>query len=233
MTDGRSICRKFIVGGALQLQVMRNDKHMKRIVKKPEIRRSEIMDVAEELFKMNGYTKTAVEAIIKKAGIAKGTFYYYFKTKEDILQALVEKTSSQMVEYFNSIIELENISSIEKLKLMIRGPKKKKMTSSSVMKMIHKPENRELQEKLNIQAINVIAPLIAKVLQEGKKEGVFRKAPSVEIVQIILAGSQFVLDSGLFIWSPKKRAVFLKELQTIFELLAGLKAGQLHFISKE
>lgn len=206
---------------------------MKRVVKKPDVRRLEIMDVAEKLFEKEGYAKTSVESIIKKAGIAKGTFYYYFKAKEDILQALVDKTSSDMETYFNSIIELENKSAIEKFRLMIRGPKKKKITSSSVMKIIHKPENRELQEKLNIEAVKVIAPLITKVLEEGKEEGVFTKAPSVEFVQLILAGSQFVLDSGLFAWSPKKRTIFLKELQNLFELMVGVRSGTLNFISKE
>lgn len=206
---------------------------MKRIVKKPDIRRAEIIDAAEQLFEKEGYAKTPVESIIKKAGVAKGTFYYYFKAKEDILSALVEKTSKAMEDHFNSIIELENLSSIEKLKLMIRGPKKKKIASSSVMKMIHKPENRELQEKLNIEAVKVIAPLIAKVLEEGKEKGDFSKSPSIECVQLILAGSQFILDSGLFYLTAKKRIVFLKELQNMFESMVGVRAGKLNFISKE
>ena len=101
------------------------------------------------------------------------------------------------------------------------------------MGIIHKPENRELQEKLNIQSIEIIAPLIAKVLQDGKNEGVFTAAPSLELIQIILAGSQFVLDSGLFNWSSKKRVVFLKSIQYLFESLVGVKSGALKFISKE
>lgn len=207
--------------------------NMKRIVKKPDVRRLEIMNAAEELFANEGYAKTTVESIIKKANIAKGTFYYYFKAKEDILQALVEKTSFDMKAYFDSIIELDNINAIEKLKRMLRGPKKKQMASNTVMKIIHNPENRELQEKLNIEAVKIIAPLIAGVLKDGQTEGTFTKSPSIEIVQLVLAGSQFVLDSGLFDWSSKKRIIFLKELQKIFELMVGVKAGKLAFISKE
>lgn len=206
---------------------------MKRIVKKPDVRRLEIMRAAEQLFKEKGYTKTSVESIINKAGIAKGTFYYYFKAKSDILQALVEQTSINLKAYFNTITEREDLTAIEKLQLMLRGPKKKKITSSIAMKIIHKSENRELQEKLNIQSVKIIAPLIAKVLDQGKNEDIFKFSPSVEIIQIIIAGSQFVLDSGLFNWTTKKRFIFLQSIEKLFELLIGTKPGALNFISKE
>lgn len=210
---------------------MRTD--LKRIVKKPDVRRLEILRAAEELFEHDGYTKTPVESIIKKAGIAKGTFYYYFKAKKDILEALVDEIGSEMEAYFKSIIERDNLSTIEKLQLIIKGPKKEKITSSSVMKIIHKPGNREFQEKLNILGVKIIAPLMTKVLVDGKNEGIFLLSPSLESIQIVLAGSLFTLDSGLFSWSSKKRTALLKALQNIFELLVGVKAGTFSFISQQ
>jgi len=38
-----------------------------------------------------GYEKTAVSDIVKKAKVAQGTFYYYFKTKEDILDLITDR----------------------------------------------------------------------------------------------------------------------------------------------
>jgi AcrR family transcriptional regulator len=63
-----------------------------RVTKDPEIRRKELMDVAEELFLENGYEETAVSDIVKKAGVAQGTFYYYFKSKETKLDAITINT---------------------------------------------------------------------------------------------------------------------------------------------
>lgn len=205
---------------------------MKRIVKSPDIRRLEIMGCAEKLFKKQGYANTSVESIIKEVGIAKGTFYYYFKAKKDILEALVEQLGLEMEAHFNSIVEMDNLTTLEKFKLMLEGPQKKKITSSTVMKIIHKPENRELQEKLNIKSVKIIAPLITKVLEKGKAEGIFTIVPAVESVQLILAGSEFILSSGLFSWSSKKRKAFLKSIQNILELLVGAKSGALSFIAE-
>lgn len=83
-----------------------------------------------------------------------------------------------------------------------------------------------------IQAIEMIALLITKVLNQGYDEGVFSKKASVS-VQLILAGSQFVLDSGLFNLSDKKRTALLKAAQVLLEQIVGAKPGALIFIAKE
>ncbi len=203
----------------------------KRIVKKPDVRRLEIILAAQQLFEKNGYTKTSVESIIAEAGIAKGTFYYYFKAKQDILRALIEHMGSEMESIFNGVAEHPDLTATQKLKKILRGPEKSKISSSPIMNILHKPENRELQEQLNIQSINVLAPLIATILAQGKKEGIFTNTISVECVQLILAGSQFVLDSGLFSWSAQKRKVFLKTMAEMLERLGGAKSGSLRFIA--
>ena len=55
---------------------------MARIVKEADERRNEILDAAETLFTEKGYSKTTIIDILNQVGIAKGTFYYYFKSKE-------------------------------------------------------------------------------------------------------------------------------------------------------
>lgn len=206
---------------------------MSRNVKEPEMRRFEIILGAKKLFEEHGYENTSVESIIKEVGIAKGTFYYYFKTKKDILAALVKHIGADIELHFTSIVKLKNVTAIEKLRLMIRGDEKKAKSSPSVMEIIHKPENRELQEQLNIYTIECIAPLIAQVVEQGNKEGVFKAATPTDSVQLLLAGSQFILDSGLFNWTADKRVTLLKALQASFEQTMGAKPGSLKFISDE
>ena len=63
-----------------------------RIVKEAEERKSEILDAAEELFAAKGYEQTSTGDILERVGIARGTLYYHFKSKEDILDALIECT---------------------------------------------------------------------------------------------------------------------------------------------
>ena len=54
-------------------------------------RKNEILDVAAELFVLKGYDKTSTGDILEKTGIARGTLYYHFKSKEELLDALVDR----------------------------------------------------------------------------------------------------------------------------------------------
>lgn len=62
-----------------------------RISKEHDVRRNEILDKAESLFEVKGYNKTTVNDILREVNIAKGTFYYYFKSKEEVLDAVIDR----------------------------------------------------------------------------------------------------------------------------------------------
>ncbi len=62
-----------------------------RISKDSEERKSEIVDAAEKLFAKNGIANTALSAIVKELNVAQGLFYYYFKSKDDVIDELVRR----------------------------------------------------------------------------------------------------------------------------------------------
>ena len=59
--------------------------------KDTEVRRSEFIEAAEKLFRENGIVDTTVNSIVKELDVAKGLFYYYFKSKDDVIDAISEK----------------------------------------------------------------------------------------------------------------------------------------------
>ena len=63
----------------------------KRITKQPDVRRQELMDAAVRVFAEKGIARTTVSDITEAAGVAKGTFYLYFTSKEQLLGALKER----------------------------------------------------------------------------------------------------------------------------------------------
>ena len=74
-----------------------------RISKKPEERKNEILDNAEKLFGTKGYSKTTINDILLAVGIAKGTFYYYFKSKEEVMDAIVMRFIDNGIENIKAI----------------------------------------------------------------------------------------------------------------------------------
>ena len=59
--------------------------------KDTEVRRSEFVEAAEKLFRENGIVDTKVNSIVRELDVAKGLFYYYFKSTDDVIDAISEK----------------------------------------------------------------------------------------------------------------------------------------------
>lgn len=78
-----------------------------RITKDPILRRQELIDAARELFIDAGVSKTSVAKIAAHVGVAKGLFYYYFETKEDVLMAVIEDLCDKHIAQLNIRFEEE------------------------------------------------------------------------------------------------------------------------------
>lgn len=65
--------------------------------KPAEQRRDDLLNAAKRLFLERGFADTSVDQITKAAGVAKGTYYLYFTTKEDVRDALAERAASQQL----------------------------------------------------------------------------------------------------------------------------------------
>ena len=68
-----------------------------RIVKEAEERKEEILDAAEKLFGTKGFDHTSTNDILEAVGIARGTLYYHFKSKEEILDGVIERISNRLM----------------------------------------------------------------------------------------------------------------------------------------
>ena len=62
---------------------------MSKVSDKQRNKRSNILDAAYELFTSKSFNNTSIDDVVKRAGIAKGTFYLYFKDKHDLMDRIV------------------------------------------------------------------------------------------------------------------------------------------------
>ena len=74
-----------------------------RVVKKPEERKAEMVAAAAKLFAEQGFVRTSVAEIVSAVDVAKGLFYYYFTTKDDMVKAVVEGYCSYLGSVADSI----------------------------------------------------------------------------------------------------------------------------------
>lgn len=70
---------------------------MEGIAEKKKEKRSKLFNAAYELFASKGINNTVIDDIVKKAGVAKGTFYLYFKDKYDLVDKMILQKSTTLI----------------------------------------------------------------------------------------------------------------------------------------
>ena len=215
---------------------------MARIVKTPDERRRELIACAQKLFYSKGYESTSVRDIVKAAGVAKGTFYYYFDSKQAILQALVNEIVAQAIAILHEIVEDGTLSAIPKWRKAFQAVDKWKIERKAEMieiaRLIQRDENVLLQYKIVRQRREMLGPEFAKIITQGIEEGVFDSAFVEDSAQIVLSIMDTFFESivDLFLYPDDydnpvalARRKFVA-MQTAIERVLGAPVGSLPLI---
>lgn len=144
-----------------------------RVTKSPEVRRKELMNIAEQLFLEKGYEHTMVSDIVKQAGVAQGTFYYYFDSKEAILDEITDKYINIIVESMEKISKEKNLTALEKLVNIFQFSLSFRNDTRSIMQYVHDEKNVHLHRKFEQRIpLQTVGPL-AHIFKQGVAEGIF------------------------------------------------------------
>lgn len=201
-----------------------------RIVKDPIERRNEILDCAEMLFGSKGYTKTTINDVLTTLNIAKGTFYYYFKSKEELMEAVVIRFIDEGVAAARSVSENQNLSATEKMRMIIAGDKTENKRKDVAVEQFHQSGNAEMHQKSLVETVRRLTPVMGDIVRQGIKEGVFHTPYPEETMEFLLTASQFLLDEGLFNWSGRELVEKAKAFSKIMELLLGAEPGTFDYV---
>jgi len=150
---------------------------MARTLKNYHERKDEFLDTAQQLFFTQGYDQTSVDAIIRKIGLSKGTFYYYFKSKEDLLDKLTSKMGDKILEEVKKIADREDLDAIAKLNKAYAVTGNVKLENIELLKVLIKvlynDRNLFFRYKIFRKFTEMLAPEFTKIIRQGMDEKVF------------------------------------------------------------
>lgn len=167
-----------------------------------EQRRKDILGAAAELFAQQGYEKTTVSQIVQKAGMAQGTFYLYFDSKEHVRMGVHEQIINEIVEKSLSVKAME-ADPFKKIELMLLAGVDTMKRHQDLMRVIHREvsceaiydeESREMNRKL-------LGP-VCEILQEGMDSGVFAKADPTITAYLLIGMVERITRSALLWGEP-------------------------------
>ena len=197
-----------------------------RIVKDAEERRNEILDVAERLFCTKGFDNTSTNDILTEIGIARGTLYYHFKSKEDILDAMIERLTNQMVEKASVIALDESIPVLERLTGTMLSLNVDNELGHMVMEQVHRPQNALMHQKLELMLLGRVNRLITRITEDGIRQGIMHTDYPAEAVEMLMTYSYTAFDS-LNQYSEEEEQRKVMGFVYHAERILGMKAGAL------
>ncbi|MBC3797479.1 TetR/AcrR family transcriptional regulator [Acetobacterium tundrae] len=199
-----------------------------KTVKEGEIRRREILDVARELFVTKGYDHTSVNDILKIVDIAKGTFYYYFASKEEVLEAIILDIVEEGARRAEIVVKDQSIPLLNRIMMAIMAQAPEFEGSDEIKEELHKVENAKL-ERLYLKAmLKRMTPVLQEPVLECIKEGIAHMEYPTECIETILLLGHMMFDCDTFEWKMEEYPQKIQAFLCHAERMLGTKEGELN-----
>lgn len=161
-------------------------------------RRAELVAAARRLFSARGFAGTAVSDIVQEAGVAQGTFYWHFASKDEILRAVAADIVNENIRAIAEAATVDGLAAVDRLLRIAEIFATYVDTERSFMARFHHPDNRELHDEVNQEAYRRIVPALRTVIAQGVRESVFAVRDPEAAAGFIVAASQVVTEHQRF-----------------------------------
>jgi len=202
---------------------MSKDRNPRPRTKPPEERRGELMDAAERLFLDRGVASTTIEQITAKADVAKGTFYLYFSSKENVLAALADRFAADLLGRIRKAIAgVPQQDWKGKLAAWASACVNAYLDSIELHDLVFygsRPAGRENFES------NIVVKNLVELLQAGAAAGAFRIDDPRLAAVFLFSGLHGVIDDSQTKGKRLSRVRLAQRLRQLCFRVAGLEAG--------
>ena len=200
---------------------------MKRTVKTHSDRKREIIETAEDLINRYGYEDTTVERIINQVGIAKGTFYHYFRSKDDLLDHLVDGLIEEVTENIREITDQEG-DAVVKLFSLSAYFHTLAVGKEKFADYLHEERNAHIHMKIEKRVTPPLVECYVKLIDQGNREGIFR-VNYVRDTALAMLGAAQTLSEGQHDHADREKIDLKKATAVveIYERMLGARKGLL------
>ncbi len=180
----------------------------------PEVRRSQLLDAAAALLVEKGLAATTVADVAQRAGVAKGTVYLYFDTKEDLIAGLQARYNQGLVDLVRGLNESTG-NEMARLEAFLRATVDFHVAERDLHQVLfHQAAMRD------DEAMHTISGELETFIGRGVERGVFRVADVGFTTEFLLRGLHGALVS--FLHRPgRSRAKFVASSLVVCRELLG------------
>lgn len=166
-----------------------------RVVKKPEERKAEMVAAASKLFAQQGFVRTSVAEIVTAVDVAKGLFYYYFTTKDDMVKAVVEGYCSYLGAQAQAIAEGEGTAK-EKLSLLKQHAMWTECFTQPMLSDLCLPQHAALYSDMCDRVADHLGPALHRIAAQAMRERGVDDAHAQQMSGVMLYGVLMMARRG-------------------------------------
>jgi len=151
-------------------------------------RREAILDVAERLIRTKGYERMSVQEVQDELGISRGAIYHYFGSKDDLLMAVVERTSDRIMAVLRPIVAAPTTAEVKLQHLFLEAGHWKTEQRELFLRLVDvwtSDANAVARVKLRRLTSRRLLPLMVGIVRQGHEEGVFTVSSADDTARVL------------------------------------------------
>jgi AcrR family transcriptional regulator len=204
-----------------------------------EVRRGAFVDVAQRLIQTKAYEQMSVQDVLDAVGASRGGFYHYFKSKQDLLDAVVARMVDAVIASVAPLLADSNLPALAKLQGLLSGiaawKAERKELVLGIAQVWLSDDNALVREKLRVRMMDRFAPQLAPILRQGNGEGQFTASSPDDTARVLislmhgaqLVATQLLLDKHAHLISFDQLERTLHAYSDAHEAILGAPRGSL------
>lgn len=196
-------------------------------------KRDLILDAMQDLMNAAPNSSISVSDIAKKAGIGKGSVYYYFNSKNDIIEAVIERSYAIAIEKSKEMVSSPDLDAFTKMEILFRtcmeasSELKRQEESSSFIEI---QQSALTHQKFVSFLVKSLKPILSDIIRQGNNEGTISCDYPEDIAEIVLLVLIVKFDNHILPSSPQEIKQLLYAFSTMQSKSMGIDINQLHFL---
>ncbi|MDF2987216.1 MAG: transcriptional regulator TetR family [Eubacterium sp.] len=195
-------------------------------IKDGEERRKEILLTARKLFVQKGYDQTSINDILKIVDIAKGTFYYYFSSKEEVLQAIIMDIVYEGATRAEHILQDTSIPLLNRIVMAVMAQAPEFEGAHKLAEEMHKVDNAKLEQQYRKTMLKKMTSVLEGAVKEAQEQDIIHTDFPKECIESMLLMGHMMFDCDTFMWKAEEYPVKVKAFLCNAERMFGAKEGE-------
>ena len=196
-------------------------------------KREQILDAMQELMGSSNAQAISVSDIAQKAGIGKGSIYYYFSSKNDIIDAVIERSYSRVLDAGKELAASSHMDAFKKMELIYHAcldSSTELRRQEAIGTFNEQQESAFIHQKFARIIITRLKPILTDIIRQGMEEGTIHCEYPEETAQIVLT---ITLDNNLIPADQDQIGRILTAFTQMQEKSMDIPAHTLEFVLRK